>query len=109
MGSMGPTFAEDRAALDAFTGRVRLFPLPSLVHFPGVDQGLHVFEPRYRQMSADALANDQLIALVLLKPDWEEEYDARPAIEPVACLGRMMHVERLDDGRYNFVLRGLAR
>jgi len=106
---MTPTTAEDRAALAAFTGRARLFPLPNLVHFPGVDQGLHIFEHRYRQLTADALASDQLVALVLLKPDWEDGYDECPAIEQVACLGRIVNPEKLDDGRYNYQLRGLAR
>lgn len=106
---MFPMSADDRDALQAFNGLARLFPLPNLVHFPGVDQGLHIFEHRYRQMTADALASDSLIALVLLKPDWEADYDAKPTIEAVACLGRMMDVEKLDDGRYNYRLRGLAR
>lgn len=102
---------DDRAALDEFAGVARLFPLPNLVLFPQVDQGLHIFEPRYRQMTADALAGDQLIAMVLLKPDenWEESYDGRPAIEGTACLGRIVTSEKLSDGRYNLKLRGLGR
>ncbi len=100
---------DDRAALEAFTGQARLFPLPNLVLFPHVDQGLHIFEHRYRQMTADALASDQLIAIVLLRPDWEKDYDQKPAIEQVACLGRITHSEKLIDGRYNLRLRGLGR
>lgn len=99
----GPALPED------FDGKVRLFPLPNLVLFPGVVQGLHIFEPRYRQMTADALATDSLIALALLRPGWEEGYDGRPPIEPVACLGRIAWHEKLADGRYNLRLRGIAR
>ena len=101
---------DDQAALAGFDGRARLFPLPNLVLFPHVVQGLHIFEPRYRQLMADALAGDGTITMVLLRPDWgEEEYDAKPAIEPVACLGRIVWHERLPDGRYNLRLRGLSR
>ena len=102
---------DDRAAVDEFGGVARLFPLPNLVLFPHVDQGLHIFEPRYRQMTADALAGDQLIAMVLLQPDenWPEKYDGRPPVESVACLGRIVEWEKLPDGRYNLRLRGLAR
>lgn len=102
---------DDRAALDEFAGVARLFPLPNLVLFPHVDQGLHIFEPRYRQMTADALAGDQLMAMVLLKPDenWEESYDDRPTIEGTACLGRIVTSEKLPDGRYNLKLRGIGR
>lgn len=100
---------DDQSALARFRGEVRLFPLPNLVLFPQVVQGLHVFEPRYRQLLMDSLAGDHLIGLVLLQPGWEDEYDATPAIEPVACLGRIGWHEKLSDGRFNLRLRGLAR
>lgn len=100
---------EDQAALTAFSGEVRLFPLPNLVLFPHVVQGLHVFEPRYRQLLTDAIAGDHLIGLVMLQPGWEEEYDSKPDVEPVACLGRIGWHERLPDGCFNLRLRGIAR
>jgi uncharacterized protein len=100
---------EDQAALQDFNGQARLFPLPGLVFFPHAVQPLHIFEPRYRQMAADALAGDKLIALVLLKPGWEETYDDRPVVHPVACLGRVIGDHLLPDGRYNLILRGIAR
>lgn len=100
---------DDLAALANFDGRVRLFPLPNLVLFPHAVQGLHVFEPRYRQLMADALAGDGTFALALLQSGWEDDYDGRPPIEPVACLGRVGWHEQLADGRYNLRLRGLSR
>lgn len=99
----------DADDLEGFTGVARLFPLPNLVLFPGIDQDLHIFEYRYRQMTADALEDDGRIALVQLAPNWEEQYDARPGIEAVACLGRIAAHEKLEDGRYNLRLRGVAR
>ena len=98
-----------QGALESFDGVARLFPLPNLVMFPGADQGLHIFEHRYRQMTADALASDRFIALVLLRPDWESEYDGEPPIETTACLCAITHAERLVDGRYNLRVHGLAR
>lgn len=100
---------DDTRPLADFAGVARLFPLPNLVLFPQVVQGLHIFEPRYRQMTADALAGDKLIALVLLRPDEETNYDDLPAIESVACLGQIVWHEQLLDGKYNLRLRGLAR
>ncbi|HEX3150863.1 MAG TPA: LON peptidase substrate-binding domain-containing protein [Gemmataceae bacterium] len=100
---------EDRAALQEFNGLARLFPLPGLVLFPHVVQPLHLFEQRYRDLAADALASDRLIAPVLLRPGWESEYDHAPAIYSVACLGRIVIDQLLSDGRYKLVLRGLAR
>jgi Lon protease-like protein len=87
----------------------RLFPLPNLVMFPGAMQPLHIFEPRYREMTADALAGDRRIALVLPKPGWEQDYTGTPAIHEVACVGRIEAEQRLADGRFNILLRGLSR
>ena len=92
-----------------FPGVVRLFPLPNLVMFPHVVQGLHIFEPRYRQLMADALAGDKLMAIALLKPGWEDAYEGEPPIESTACLGRVDRHVQLPDGGYNLRLRGLSR
>src|SRR5262249_40129547 len=85
------------------------FPLPNVVLFPNVFLPLHIFEPRYREMVSDALSSDRLIGMVLLRPGWQHEYERRPPIYPIGCSGVMTHVERLADGRYNIVLRGLER
>lgn len=101
--------SDDQLALSHFSGTVRLFPLPNLVLFPHVMQPLHIFEPRYRQMTADALAGDRLIAMALLRPGWESDYAGNPPVHPVACLGRIVAEQRLEDGRFNLLLRGLSR
>jgi uncharacterized protein len=100
--------SDDKAALADFNGIARLFPLSNLVLCPHALQPLHIFEPRYRQMIADALADDRLIALVLLEPGWEGNADL-PSIRPVGCLGRIVADQLLPDGRYNLLLRGLSR
>jgi Lon protease-like protein len=90
-------------------GVVRLFPLPNVVLFPHAMQPLHIFEPRYIRLTEDALADDGLITLVLLKPGWEADYWGRPPIYDVGCVGRIREHERLPNGRYNLVLQGLCR
>lgn len=100
---------DDSASLEHFSGTVRLFPLPNVVLFPQVVQPLHIFEPRYRQLTVDALADDRLIAPVLLRPGWDADYDGRPAVQPVLCVGRIVAEQRLPDGRFNLLLRGLSR
>jgi ATP-dependent Lon protease len=83
-----------------------LFPLPGTVFFPGTLLPLHVFEPRYVQMTEDVLDGDRLMAVVLIQGE-----DARgdPPIYPVAGLGRVVHHEKLPDGRYHILLQGIAR
>ncbi len=91
--------------LKEFSGRARLFPLPGVTLFPRAVAPLHVFEPRYRRMTADALAGDRLIAMVRLLDDGSP----RPPIETVGCLGRVIRHQRLDDGRFNLLLLGCKR
>ena len=92
-----------------FSGTVRLFPLPNLVLFPRIMQPLHIFEPRYRAMLEAALADDQLLAMVVLSPGWEANYEGRPPVYPVGCLGRILTHHQLEDGTYNLLLRGVSR
>ncbi len=86
-----------------------LFPLPNVVLFPNVCLPLHIFEPRYREMTADALDGDRIIGMVLLRPGWEGNYEGRPPIYDIGCAGLVTHAEKLDDGRYNVVLRGMEK
>ncbi len=87
-------------------GRLRLpiFPLAGALLFPRAQLPLHIFEPRYRAMVRDALAGDQLIAMV--QPKDEKEC---PELFEIGCIGRIIGSEELDDGRYNIILVGLGR
>ena len=92
-----------------FAGITRLFPLPNLVLFPHVMQPLHVFEPRYRSLLEEALATDRLITMGLLQPGWETQYEGRPPVFPIGCLGKIAACHRLEDGSSNLLLYGLCR
>src|SRR5436189_3804570 len=99
----------DPASGERLPAAVPLFPLPSVVLFPRAVLPLHIFEDRYRAMTADTLDGDGLIAMALLKSGWEKHYYGRPEIEPVVCVGRIISHEKLADGKYNFLLEGLLR
>ncbi|HKY20174.1 MAG TPA: LON peptidase substrate-binding domain-containing protein [Vicinamibacterales bacterium] len=86
-----------------------IFPLPNVVLFPTTLLPLHIFEPRYRAMVADALEGERLIGMVMLRPGWERAYEGTPAVYPVGCSGFITHAERMPDGRYNIVLRGMEK
>jgi Lon protease-like protein len=88
---------------------IPVFPLPNVVLFPNVFLPLHIFEPRYRAMVADALKGDRIIGMTLLRPGYERDYHGRPPIYPVGCAGLITHAEPLEDGRYNIVLRGMEK
>src|SRR6516164_9969292 len=83
----------------------RLFPLPGLAMFPHVILPLHIFEPRYRQMTEDALAGDRLVTMVQIRPSVKGSRWVEPVpIMEVGCLGKIVQHERLADGRFNFLL-----
>ncbi len=110
---------------------IPIFPLPNVVLFPSVFLPLHIFEPRYRRMLADALSGDRIIGMVLLKDGrpLRDRPAQPPAVPPadlgvpasgplaeepppvydVGCAGLISHAERLPDGRSNIILRGIER
>ncbi len=87
---------------------IPIFPLPNLVLFPEVTTPLHIFEPRYRAMVADAYKGDKVIGMVLLKPGWEADYYGYPEIYSLGCAGKITKLEALPDGRFNILLAGFA-
>jgi len=88
--------------------RLRIFPLPGVVLLPGTLLPLHIFEPRYRAMIADALEQDRMIGMSMLKPGWQKE-GSSPSIYSVGGAGEIVEAEELSDGRYNIVLEGRFR
>ncbi len=85
-----------------------LFPLPGVVLLPETLLPLHIFEPRYRAMVADALAGDRLVGMAMTKPGWPAQAD-HPPIHEVGGAGEIVESEQLPDGRYNIVLYGRFR
>lgn len=91
-----------------FPSSFPIFPLPNVVLFPQARLPLNVFEPRYREMTADALAGDRVIGMVLLRPG-ESHERKRPAVFDVGCAGRISEARRLPGGRYYILLEGSRR
>jgi Lon protease-like protein len=86
------------------TKRISIFPLAGALLFPGMHLPLHIFEERYRALINDAMARDRQIGMIQPK-----EAGDHPALFDVGCLGKIIDIEALDDGRFNVVLEGVAR
>jgi Lon protease-like protein len=86
-----------------------IFPLPNAALFPGAALPLHVFEQRYRELVRDALDSNKALAVARLKPGFENDYEGRPAVFEVCGAGVIEGYRTLDDGRYDIVVRGVAR
>lgn len=86
-----------------------IFPLTGVLLLPRGRLPLNIFEPRYLNMTADALAGPRLIGMVQPKravpdlvPDDEPVYD-------VGCAGRITAFSETDDGHYQITLTGSVR
>ncbi len=94
----------------SFEEPIGLFPLPNAVLLPQATLPLQIFEPRYRAMVRDALADRELIAMALLRPGYEPYYYTNRAdIHPMVCVGRIREHVRVPDGRYLVNLVGVCR
>lgn len=86
-----------------------LFPLSDVVLLPESSVPLFIFEPRYRQMTRDALAGSQQIGMVTVRPDSVGAMSGDPPIFLVGCLGRIAHVQERQDGTFHILLVGESR
>lgn len=88
------------------TTRLSIFPLPGALLFPGMHLPLHIFEPRYRAMVSDAMARDRRIGMI--QPRQDADGDEAPPLYAIGCVGRIVEVEAMEDGRYNLILEGVS-
>ncbi|WP_265587440.1 LON peptidase substrate-binding domain-containing protein [Sphingomicrobium arenosum] len=90
--------------MDARPTRVRIFPLAGAILFPRAQLPLHIFEARYRDMVRAAIDGDGRIAMI---QPLDPEDDQR--LHQVGCIGDIVALEELDDGRFNIILEGVER
>src|SRR5215469_8431136 len=78
--------------------------LPNATLFPQSLLPLYIFEPRYRQMLADALNSNRMFAVAMQKPGSQREVPS-----PVAGLGLIRVSVRHKDNTSHLILQGVAR
>ncbi|HEX2165557.1 MAG TPA: LON peptidase substrate-binding domain-containing protein [Thermoanaerobaculia bacterium] len=98
-----------------------LFPLTGFLLLPGNWMPLNVFEPRYRHMVEDLLAEEEdgggayLGMIQPVVPRSDNHVDPLtvdpddPTLYTVGCAGRIEKCEPQDDGRFHVLLRGVCR
>lgn len=89
-----------------------VFPLTGSLLLPGNFMPLNIFEPRYRNMVEDVLADGGHIGMiqpVLPGPDNLGLGEDDPALYSVGCAGLLERADRQDDGRFLILLRGVMR
>jgi Lon protease-like protein len=85
---------------------IPIFPLAGAILFPRSQIPLHIFEPRYRELVRDAIDGAGRIGMIQpLCPD----DDNQAPLYDIGCLGEIVGIEELEDGRFNIVLLGSTR
>lgn len=77
--------------------------LPGALLLPNSLLPLYIFEPRYKQMLAHALAHERMFCVALQKPQTTEDFFH------VAGLGLIRACVARDDGTSHLILHGIAR
>src|SRR6266545_8387844 len=99
---------DPRAALRKAVAALKVFPLPGVAVLPGTPAPFHVFEPRYRALVGDALAGDRILAVPALFGK-SDVHALRPPLRAICGAGIIEAEERYPDGRFDIVVRGVAR
>ena len=86
---------------------IPIFPLPGVLLLPGGFLPLNIFEPRYLNMTSDALGGDRMIGMIQPRP-CENVVGDHPVYN-TGCAGRIVSFEETEDGRYLITLKGVAR
>jgi hypothetical protein len=94
-------------ASDTLPQRFPIFPLRGALLLPGGNLPLNIFEPRYLQMTRDAMQTDRVIGMV--QPREGTGGEDQPSVYPTGCAGRITSFEETQDGRYLITLTGVSR
>lgn len=104
-----PDIPEHRGEQTLLPERLPLLPLPNIGILPNHEVPLRIFEPRYRDLIADALKGDRIIGVVQLQPGFEADYQGRPPVFGIGGAAIVVNAEPQANGGYEIILRGLQR
>jgi Lon protease-like protein len=92
---------------DSLPQRFPIFPLSGALLLPGGNLPLNIFEPRYLQMTRDAMQTDRVIGMI--QPRESGAGGDAPSVYATGCAGRITSFEETQDGRYLITLTGVSR
>ncbi len=92
---------------DTLPSRFPVFPLSGALLLPNGNLPLNIFEPRYLQMTRDAMQTDRVIGMI--QPREGVNRGDASALYGTGCAGRITSFEETDDGRYLITLTGVSR
>lgn len=96
---------------DRRRARLPLFPLQTVL-LPGVYLPLHIFEPRYRQLTVDLVrqaSEDRMFGVVAIRTSLVSEVEDLSHVHSVGCTALLREAKQLPDGRFDIVTTGQRR
>ena len=88
--------------------KIAVFPLSNFIVFPKTTVPLNIFEPRYVDMINDCMKSNKLIGMIQPKIIKNKNLDT-PELYKIGCMGKIVNLQKTDDGRYLIELKGLIR
>ena len=85
--------------------QIPIFPLSNCILLPNGTLTLNIFEPRYLNMTEDAISNNRLIGMIQPKSSSKDKID----LYSIGCLGKIIHFSELKDQKYLIELKGICR
>ena len=100
---------QGRAMREQTPETIPIFPLGNVVLFPGTHVPLHIFEPRYREMTQAAIQSDRKIGMIAVRPEQRSQMSEDPELFPIGCAGMISQAEEQPDGTWNLLLTATQR
>ena len=88
--------------------KIAVFPLSNFIIFPKTTVPLNIFEPRYVDMINDCMKSNKLIGMIQPKIIKNKNLET-PELYKIGCMGKIVNLQKTDDGRYLIELKGLIR
>jgi hypothetical protein len=85
--------------------QIPIFPLSNCILLPNGSLTLNIFEPRYLNMTEDAISNNRLIGMIQPKSNSKDKMD----LYSIGCVGKIIHFSELKDQKYLIELKGICR
>ena len=91
--------------IDNIPKEIPIFPLSNCLLLPKGTISLNIFEPRYLNMTEDAISSNRLIGMIQPKNNYKDE----PDLYPIGCVGKITHFSELENKQYLIELTGVCR
>ena len=96
-------------ALETLPETLPLFPLSGVLLLPHGNLPLNIFEPRYLNLTIDALGRGRMIGIVQPRHAQPDPVPNDAELYETGCAGRIISFAETEDGRYLITLLGISR